>query len=187
MGWRYFTDLYNIIDTSRSVTYYIYAYFVYTDGSENTLIGFLVAVTVVSLIRGITYFSLFDSTRYMIYLITQVMKDALAFVILLAYSIIAVSTIFSAMNSNDDYSFITYLETSYNMSLGNYDTAEFSPGERIVILFASILNMIIMLNLLISILGDTFDRVQQGLVEADREACRTHPDQEGADPCRCAR
>jgi hypothetical protein len=57
---------------------------------------------------------------------------------------------------------------SYNLVLGNFDSeAEYNLIEYTCLTFALLINPIIMLNLLISIIGDTYDRVQSDNLSAD--------------------
>lgn len=50
------------------------------------------------------------------------------------------------------------MEMSYNLDLGNYELPE-DGIRRIMVFSATIISMVVMFNLLISILGDTFGRV----------------------------
>lgn len=169
MKFSYLLDVINLVDVVRAISFYVHVVLFFSEVNEYAMKSSLVVLVIVSLIRGITYFSLFSITRYMTYLIKEVLKDMLSFLILLGYSIIAVTAVFTAIDSDQERGgFDFYLDMSYKQSLGDFDTDDYSTGEKILFLFSSIINMIIMLNLLISILGDTFDRVQSGLTEADR-------------------
>ena len=63
-----------------------------------------------------------------------------------------------------------YMNASYLMGLGDFQISELNSIETAVFIVATLINTIVMMNLLISILADTFDRVQQGLVQADRKS-----------------
>jgi hypothetical protein len=57
-------------------------------------------------------------------------------------------------------------------TIGEYESfghnaSGFQPISLIIFTITSIINTIVMMNLLISIIGDTFDRVQQGIAVAD--------------------
>ena len=54
------------------------------------------------------------------------------------------------------------LESVFLLQLGDFSVENFNLMQLFVFGAASIINLILMLNLLISIMGDTFDRVQLG-------------------------
>lgn len=166
----YFLDLMNYIDLLRGALFYTYTYYVLNSIEDEISQGILIALAVVSFIRGITYFGIFSATRYMIFLIFEVWKDMISFIILLFYSITAITVIFLSIDyEQTNGTFYEHLLSSYRLGLGDLDTSGNSPVENIIFAGGSLINTIIMLNLLISIMGDTFDRVQQGTIEADRK------------------
>ncbi|CAG9323432.1 unnamed protein product [Blepharisma stoltei] len=118
--------------------------------------------------RGITYFRIFKNTRYMVNLITQVIKDITSFFILLFYSTLAFAFIFLVMDK-DDPKLIDYIKISYRLDLGDFDPTGFTSMQWVCLFLATMINMIIMLNLLISIMGDTFGKVQENAEIADRK------------------
>eukprot|EP00360_Condylostoma_magnum_P000374 CAMPEP_0168316548 /NCGR_PEP_ID=MMETSP0210-20121227/16390_1 /TAXON_ID=40633 /ORGANISM="Condylostoma magnum, Strain COL2" /LENGTH=90 /DNA_ID=CAMNT_0008298893 /DNA_START=3020 /DNA_END=3292 /DNA_ORIENTATION=- len=84
-----------------------------------------------------------------------------AFLVILIYSTLGFAVLFMAMDVFDGNpkSFLEYMEMSYNLDLGNYDAFE-DNVRRVMVVSATVISMVIMFNLLISILGDTFGRVQ---------------------------
>jgi hypothetical protein len=56
---------------------------------------------------------------------------------------------------------------AYELNLSAFETDDYSTWQWIIFMLASIVNCVIMLNLLISILGDSYERVQLNLVESD--------------------
>lgn len=106
----------------------------------------------------------------MITLLKEVFKDMLSFLALLYYSTISFAFIFMIMDSSDSRSgFTSYIAQSYLIDLGDYASDEFSVSQSVIFFLASMINPIIMMNLLISIIGDTHDRVQEGLEVADNK------------------
>lgn len=166
----YFRETLNYVDVIRGLLFYLYTFFLVYSVDDNYMSSTLVALTLFSFIRGISYFSIFSATRYMVFLIYEVWKDMLAFIILLLYSTIAITITFMSIDSNQDKgNFYDYLLISYRIDLGDFDTDQYNDLETVLFVGGSLMNTIIMLNLLISIMSDTFDRIQQGTVEADRE------------------
>ena len=121
-----------------------------------------------SWLRGITYFRLFDNTRYMVNMIKEVVKDALSFLLLFLYSTLAFGFIYFALDDADSDEIATYLRNSYKFNLSDYDTETYDTLEWLVFLAASMINIIIMLNLLIAIFSDTYTRVKENRIIADQ-------------------
>ena len=170
----YFTDVWNYIDMARSVCCFIYCFFSLIAFDDQITKQILVSVTFLSMLRGISYFRLFDETRYMINLLNEVFKDMTSFLILLFYSTFSFALIYFIMvnnlksNSNEKTEeFSSYIATAYLLNLGDFDTDNYGLFEWIIFFFASVINPLIMLNLLISIMGDTYGRVKEEKEIAD--------------------
>lgn len=103
----------------------------------------------------------------MIFLVKEVCKDMVAFLLLLFYSVISFCVLFLALDyTHEKGGFWYYLEYSYLLELGEFNVKNLSTVNRFSFVISSIIGTIIMLNLLISIMGDTFDRVQEKMTEA---------------------
>jgi len=102
----------------------------------------------------------------MVNLISEVIKDMTTFLILLAYSTISFAFIFLVLDSNNP-EFIDYLKISYRFDVGDFDTTDMNSMQWICFFLVSMINMIVMLNLLIAIMGDTFGKVQENYLIAD--------------------
>ena len=167
----YWKDKWNWIDFFRSVTFIVYAMIVWIDTNEKHYNWLLIEIVVLSWIRGITYFRLFSNTRYMVNLISEVFKDMISFLILLFYSVIAFSFIFMSLQEDgyDKETFSDLFINSYLLGLGEFSTDGFGTIQWVVFFLASLVNTLIMLNLLISIMGDTFQKVQENNLLADRK------------------
>jgi WD40 repeat protein len=120
----------------------------------------LLVVVIFSWLRGISYFRMFDGTRYMVRLLSEVMKDMKVFFIILFYSTLAFTFIFYLRNP-DSGSFSEFLTVSYRLDLGDFDADYESSFDWIIFFLATVINPLIMLNLLISIMGDTYGKVQE--------------------------
>lgn len=164
----YFTDPWNWIDFMRlaSMNFFIVLYWIDSDPSPHNLLYFYTnsIVTILVFFRGISYFRLFQSTRYMIDLINQSIKDMLGFVFVLSFSVISFAFIFYTLENPDQKtSFTQSLVNSYSINLGG---GEIFGGTIYTLVFylSTIINPIILLNLLISILGSSFERVENSRV-----------------------
>ena len=181
-GSFYFSYFWNYMDWFRGIMLYFYIIGNWLGEMSEYSNSIFSLVVFVSFTRGISYFRLFKFTRYLINLLFQVISDIRGFIILLAYSTVAFCFLFIVLNRNSnacdfetdpecevvETTFSSYLMGSYNLVLGNFDSeAEYNLIEYTCLTFALLINPIIMLNLLISIIGDTYDRVQSDNLSAD--------------------
>lgn len=167
-GLDYFKDIWNYVDMIRSSLFFIYAVLIWVGYFDNHT-DFLALVILITWVRGITYFRLFESTRYLINLLFEVFKDIPAFLIIFFYTILAFSFIFYTLDKTENFDnkyYSTFVST-YSTTLGNSDTGSYDELQWLFYLFITLLNFIIMLNLLISILSDTYERVNEIQIIAD--------------------
>jgi hypothetical protein len=153
---NYFFFVWNIFDQLRTWSFFVYMYTVYV---EEDLENYdrLLAVAIFSWLRGISFFRMAEGTRFMVRLLGKVILDIRVFFTILAYSTIGFSFIFYLRNPETP--FLMYLTTSYRLDLGDFNTDYTVVFDWVVFFLATMLNPMIMLNLLISILSDTAARV----------------------------
>ena len=127
----------------------------YTSGDWPKLYSLLLLL---SWLRGLTSFRTFRGTRYFIKMVEEVLLDMKNFLILLVYCCLAYSFLFHTTNDMDH--FYESLFIGFALSLGDFDKADFS-NSAVYILFAagSLIILIVMMNLLIAIISDSFDRI----------------------------
>ena len=129
-------------------------------------------VALLSLLRGITVFRLFDGTRFYIELIFRSLNEIKYFFLMFAYSTFTFGCLL--MISNDEIiSFNSMWKESFDLNFGSYeDTSNGNFMPYIGYFGATIINVILMLNLLISILGDSYERFQleQTIVDIKEKA-----------------
>ena len=109
-------------------------------------------------LRGLTSFRTFRGTRYFIKMVQEVLLDMKAFLILLIYSCLAYSFIFHTLNDMDHFYDSVFI--GFALSLGDFDKGDFA-NTAVYIIFAlgSLVILIVMMNLLIAIISDSFDRI----------------------------
>ena len=160
----YFKNVWNIIDLLKFVSLITLANFdINSNGFQSTLL----VLSLLSWARGRSYFRINSSTRYMINLINQVIQDIFSFLVISAYSTIAFSFILMLMGLSSGTDFFGYFQISYLINLGNINNYDYTTIQWICFIIATIINPIIMMNLIISIMGDTYSRVQEGKEVAD--------------------
>ena len=119
-----------------------------------------------SWLRGISIFRLFSSTRYYIKLLTKVFVDIYPFFTIFAYSTVGFGLVFQALDgSGQDY--FDYLTSSYLYDLGDSLSKGDSKLHWLAYFLVTFLNNIVMLNLIISIMSDTYSKVQENSSIAD--------------------
>ena len=115
-------------------------------------------IAVMLMIRGLTAFKAFSETRYYVRLFMASLNDIKYFLIVFFYSTLLFSVIIS-IAQNDTFDFGTLWNQSWNLNFGG--EIEINKGNTtltyITVLVARIVNVVLMLNMLISILGDSYD------------------------------
>lgn len=115
--------------------------------------------------RAIGYFRIFNKYRYLLRVIMEIIKDMIPFFLILFTSSIAFAMLLCV--SQSDITFYNAFVNVYLLDQTNFHFNLDSLENVIVFFLATLLNPIIMLNLLIAIMGDTYDRVQDDQVVAD--------------------
>ena len=109
-------------------------------------------------------------TRFYVQLIIRSVKGVISFLLIFVYSTIAFGVIFyKSGNYNETTGWFNYMwQVPFDLSMGNFQSNTSEPYQYICFLITSFLNVIIILNLLISILGDEFEQFQIDAAEIDK-------------------
>ena len=118
-GLEYWSDVWNQIDISRYILFTIQCLLSFFEIDIETNIPLIVLV-VISWVRGLTYFRIFDSTRYLTSLIFEVLKDMMSFMVLTFYSMVGLSLMLYATEHYGSYTFPTFLGYAYMTTIGEY-------------------------------------------------------------------
>ena len=116
--------------------------------------------------RAVTYLRVFDKTRYLISMILQVFTDIIPFLIITIFWVLMFTFITLALHRMDEEqtqkrSFffpvfvVTYLRGLGELSVDDYDTYDF-----IVFFLSTIVVTMAIFNLLIAIIGNTYEEVK---------------------------
>ena len=114
---------------------------------------------VLAFIRGISFFRLFSDTRYIIQLLLEVIKATQSFAILLMYVTISFSLVFLSQGDNQSYYY--FLKNSLLMNVGQSKFNFDEPFTWIIFASAIVFNVLIMMNMLIAIMSETFAKGRQ--------------------------
>jgi len=127
-------------------------------------------------IKFLYFLRVFDTTGYLIRMIIDVIRDMRAFMIILLVTIIAFANSFfsiSEANLEEDKFVSGFLDSiffTYRLSLGDWDTE--SMGQKaqffvwLLFVLCTVFNLIVMLNLLIAIISETFANVNSNAESA---------------------
>ena len=178
----YFTSVWNFIDiipptiqisiVFASLNGYITSF----SGEDSDLnkrnYSILMSITTLFLwIKFLYFFRIFDSTGFLITAILAVISDMKYFLLILMITLLAFGDSFKVMSvaNTDDDGFITGgnplsgLFYSYRIGLGDFDTDNFGSVGSFYCLMLFIVNTIvttiIMLNLFIAIISESFDKI----------------------------
>ncbi|OMJ96049.1 hypothetical protein SteCoe_431 [Stentor coeruleus] len=157
-GLNYFTDFMNILDMLRIILVIVWIVFEF---SHNDIIYVTWSMMLLTLIRGLTIFRFFNKTRYYCTLIFRSLNDIKYFILIFVYSTLAFGILYMISRS-EKVNFYTIWMNPYNINFGGYDGNEKTEAitEYMVFLGSTFINVVLMLNLLISILGDSFEQFQ---------------------------
>jgi hypothetical protein len=164
-GKDYLTDPWNYMDLIRAALMTLL--FFYDLYNVDYYFNFLLAATLFfTWIRGVSYFRIFTVTRYYINLIYEVIIDILPFLTILFYSTIGFSLTFENLQASDR-PYFGYVTESWEINVGGFDTSSYGKLMYLAFFLHTVINPIIMLNLLISIMSNTFGRVNSQVIVAD--------------------
>ena len=161
---EYFSDWWNYVDIMRTLLSFMWIVLKYFDSTTVELSWLTVFFNAV---RGVSGFRAFSTTRLYIQLITNSLKSIVHFLSIFIYTtlcfgfLLYTSTERSLIN-DEGLGFGNLWASSFGLAFGDIDdikSHEFSL-KYITFFCAVVLNVVLMLNMLISILGDSFDEFQ---------------------------
>ena len=153
-------DPWNLVDICANSLTAMYLALYRTDSESEDRKVILAFANFACWLRVVGYFRIFEPTRYLIRMILEILKDMTAFVIILTTFIIQSALCLMALQPGESY--YIYWQIAYRLAYGDFIDAEENDthGQRIFFIVASVIMTLVLLNLLIAIMGDTFDNVQ---------------------------
>jgi hypothetical protein len=153
---EHLSEIWNWIDLSMYfliLIYFLAEVFDFKSEYEEFVLGLMI------LIRGLTAFRVVDGTRYYVRLILTSLDSIKYFLIMFCYSSIFFSVLFT-ISQGREVSFDTLWDQGWSQNFGGEiemeDTRNFVMTYMTGIV-ATVVNVVLMLNMLISILGDSYD------------------------------
>ena len=170
---NYFKEAWNWIDLGRVASSFAWITMHILEGYNDNFWFKLVAwiMILLNFIRGLSGFRLFDMTRFYVQLIIRSVKGVFSFLVIFVYSTIAFGVVFYGSESyKDATSFFDFIwKVPFDLSMGNFESSTSEPYQYICFFLTSLFNVIIILNLLISILGDEYDKFRIDATEIDKK------------------
>ena len=171
LGLEYLRDWWNYVDIVRAGSCIVWI-LMSLERPDVSVFGMIVAG--LCFLRGLTHFRAFSGTRYYVRMVLDVIKEASTFIILLFYTTFAFGILYSIASYPQILSPQAAWQSAYELNMGHIDLSHTNSLQWSCFMLASLVNVIVMLNLLVSILGDAFEKVQARNVEADvREMIET--------------
>ena len=158
LGLEYIKDSWNIVDVLRTIVTISWIIFKLLGDPYQILVWILIILNV---IRGITGFKAFDKTRFYIKLILQSLNDIKYFLIIFMYTTVCFGVLFT-VSIDEDVSFNHLWVVPFYLTAGNSDNmgSDMFNLKYISFCLALVINIVLMLNMIISILGNSFDQFQ---------------------------
>ena len=101
-------------------------------------------------------------------MIIEVLKDMKSFFLIILFILFGFGFIFFRLESEEhDITFEDALLSMYEMMLGSFDITNYTQLEIVFFIIITLFMMVVLLNLLISIIGETYGRVQEASVLTD--------------------
>lgn len=165
MGLTNYMDFWNLIDLSR-VTICLTWIVLDKNLTEGTFHAVTYVMVVANFLRGLSGFRAFDSTRYYSRLITRAIIETLPFIFIFLYTTLAFGMLYwaSGPSYRGDH-FNTIWGTPFSLDMGTFNNSTSADLNFLYFMLASVLNVIIIQNLLVSILGNSFDLFQAQSIE----------------------
>lgn len=163
--WHYFSDFWNWFDLLRFVLCFLY-FAVAVSAPDNALLNhlFLTLLSLFHSLKTFSIFSLFKSTRVLLRIVIEIVKDMIPFFLFVFATNLVVALLFTSSTPFEELTLSTYpqfLMHVFLLDFGDFSTDEYSVLQDLIFVLAAIVVPLVLLNMLIAIMGDTFDRVKE--------------------------
>jgi len=157
---RYYTSLWNTIDLLFCITL-LGTMIARIAGLEEglTRAWLYTVILILGYVKWIIHFRIFGATRKLIRIVIEIIKDMVSFIAILIFIIFALSLILLEFDRETEFK--DHLLTGYGFIYGDYQTEEVSSSEIAIMVFVAFLVSVVLLNLLIAIMGDSYSKVDE--------------------------
>jgi len=164
----YFSDIYNYVDILANLCVMFTLISIWA-GVDNLAADWLYSITLfLNYTKWIAYSRVFDQFRQLIRMITEIVKDMRSFVMMLGLIIFGFSIIFHQFEEGD-ISYKDQLLNSYVFLYASFSTARFNDSQIVYFVIITMILSVVLLNMLIAIMGNTFGEVQSKSLLTDSQ------------------
>ncbi|CDW80324.1 wd-40 repeat protein [Stylonychia lemnae] len=163
----YLGDFWNLFDFFRVLLliFFIYNAFKYEDWNKSsTMLQLFGTLNFLSWVRALSFLRLFQKTRIFIRLLVEVIYDMIPFLIVLIGAVLGISLSYEVIN---DISMLEALKHNYRLTFGDFETDNYTAANWTLFIIGSVLIPLIMLNMLVAIMSDTYARVMSDILPSD--------------------
>ena len=131
---------------------------------------FLTIAILLQWYRAVSYFRIWKRTRHLIHTINETIYDMIPFLLVLIMVIFCYCSAYIAAFPEELGKDLTYsdrLFEGYNILIGNVDFETTNAVTYLVYVIMTLIPVIVLLNMLIALMGETFGRVQENYVVYD--------------------
>ena len=178
---KYFMEIWNWVDLAQHFLVCAFIITRFVDDDNALTRGWLVAsIVIVGYSRWLSYLRLFRASSkltYYLYLdnllgtliqtILSILRDMWGFLIIMFGITIGFSLIFLEFGRQEDNLYLNSLYGTYQIWYGNFDDSEYSPSQKILTAMILFILSVVLLNMLIAIMGNTYDEVQEKTIFTD--------------------
>jgi len=137
-------------------------------GAEGDLKEWLLSFMIVyAYSRLISYFRVFDQTRKLIRTIIEIIRDMRSFAVILTFVTFGLALIF--LQFDNSKTFGESLLEAYNLLYYSYDTTGYNVGQMFYFVVVTIIATMVLLNMLLALIWDSYARVQEKSVLTDSQ------------------
>ena len=141
--------------------------------SPSTRTTLFTTLCLVQSVKAFTIFSLFKITRLLLRIVIEIVKDMVPFLLFVLATTLVMALLFLASTLEDDASsmsgggYSSSLMSAFELNFGEFPAGELSPLQQFLLVVGALAVPLVLLNMLIAIMSDTFDRVREDQTRRD--------------------
>ena len=166
----YFTDFWNWFDLSRMIFSLVHFVLVLANAEAPIRTVTLTLLSLTHCVKVFSVFSLFKATRVLVRIVIEIVKDMGAFLLFVFTMTVTFSLLFTSAIEFEDLehsSFPSNMLHVFLLDFGDFSVDEYSPLQEFLFVLGVIIVPLVLMNMLIAIMGDTFDRVKHDQTRRD--------------------
>ena len=173
-GCGYCRDFWNLFDILRFALTLVFIWTVFYGAfSPSTRTTLFTTLCLVQSVKAFTIFSLFKITRLLLRIVIEIVKDMVPFLLFVLATTLVMALLFLASTLEDDASsmsgggYSSSLMSAFELNFGEFPAGELSPLQQFLLVVGALAVPLVLLNMLIAIMSDTFDRVREDQTRRD--------------------